>query len=354
MTVAIDDERLLRAGDPSGMLDAFASIGTALERSYGSARDGTVPPVRDARSVTFCAMGGSAAAGDLVAAAFAHRVGVPMLTHRGHDVPLSYGPNDVVVCVSYSGDTEETVSAHDSAVARGCPVVAVCGGGLLAERADASGTPVVPIPVDAPVPRAGLGTLVGGVVGTLVAAELLASPDEDVASAGATLASLADELSPGVPADRNEAKAVAAWVGDRVPVVWGSEGVSAPAALRWKAAFNENAEVPAFRGVLPELSHHEIVGWTRGHGSPFCLLVLREPGEHATVPRRLEATLAEVEGSGLRWREVWARGEEPLARGLSLALVGDLAATYHALSRGVDPAAMDALVRVKERLGRGT
>jgi glucose/mannose-6-phosphate isomerase len=354
VTVSIDDERLLRAGDPSGMLEAFASTAAQLERSYGSAPRERVPVGAEPRSLTFCAMGGSASAAELVAAAFADRLAVPASLHRGYGLPDPLGPRDVIVCVSYSGDTEETVSAHEAAVDRNCPVVAVCHGGLLAERAAAAGTPVVAIPANAPVPRAGLGALTGGVVGVLAAAELLPWPDQDVAGARATLASLADELSPGVPADRNEAKAVAAWVGRRIPVVWGSDGVSAAAAWRWKAAFNENAEIPAFCGVLPELSHHEVVGWAGGRGAPFCLVILREPGEHPTVPPRLEATLDELEGSGLVWREVGARGDGPLARALALSLVGDLASTYHALARGIDPAAMDALVRVKDRLREAT
>jgi hypothetical protein len=68
------------------------------------------------------------------------------------------------------------------------------------------------------------------------------------------------------------------------------------------------------------------------------------------VQARLDATLEEVADSGLEWREVAARGETPLARCLSLALVGDMASAYHALARGIDPASMDALVRIKERL----
>ena len=354
MTVGTPDERLIRAGDPSGMLRAFAATATQLEHAYRSARGASVPAPGAARSVTFFAMGGSAAAGDLVAAAFEDRMAVPVVVRRGYHVPAAYGPDDVVVCVSYSGNTEETVAAHDAAAARGCPVIAVCAGGLLAERAETAGTAMVRIPAEAPVPRAGLGALAGGVLGALAAAGLVPSPDEEVADARATLAAVADELSPGTPADRNEAKAVAAWIGDRVPVVWGSEGVSAPAAWRWKTAFNENADIPAFCGILPELSHHEVVGWSAGRGAPFCLVILREPGEHPTVPRRLEATLAEMEATGLEWREVRARGRTPLARAMSLSLVGDVASAYHAVARGVDPASMDALVRVKERMATGT
>jgi glucose/mannose-6-phosphate isomerase len=332
------------------MLTAFGATGSQLRRSYEAARGAPIPFVGEARSVTFCAMGGSAAAGDLLAASLADRVRLPLTTLRGYRVPAGYGEEDVVVCVSYSGDTEETLAAFDAARERGCSSIAVCAGGVLADRAAEADIPVVLIPADAPVPRAGLGALVGGTLGAVVGAGLVSGVDGEVGDAAATVEPLAAELGPDRETSRNEAKAVAGWVGDRIPVIWGSEGVSAAAAWRWKTAFNENAEVPAFASALPELDHHEVVGWNGGRGDAFRLIVLREEGEHDRVQPRLEATLEAMAGADLQWREVRARGDTPLARGLALCLVGDLASAYHALARGIDPAAMDALDRVKRRL----
>ena len=350
MREILDDAAALRAGDPQGMLAAFADIGPQLRTAYAEARTSAIPFAGEVGGVAVCGMGGSAAAGDVTAAAFADRATIPIVTLRGYGVPRGYGEEHLVLCVSYSGDTEETVAAFAQARARGCTAVAVCGGGALAAAARDADLPAVLIPTDAPVPRAGLGSLVGGVLGSLVAAGALSGVDDEVDAAATTLDRLAEELGP--EATSNEAKDVAAWVGERIPLVWGSEGVSAAAAWRWKTAFNENAEVPSFASALPELDHHEVVGWTAKRGEGFCLLILREAGEHGRVQARLDATLEEIADSGLEWREVLARGETPLARCLSLALVGDLASAYHALARGIDPAAMHPLVRIKERLSR--
>jgi glucose/mannose-6-phosphate isomerase len=332
------------------MLDGFAVTHRQLRRAYDAARAAPIPFAGSVRSVAVCGMGGSAAAGDVVAAAFADRLAAPMGTLRGYRVPRSFGEDDLVVCVSYSGNTEETLSAYAAARERGCPTVAVCGGGELAERAGEAGTPVVDIPTEAPVPRAGLGSLTGGLLGALVAGGVLSNVDEEVRGAEGSVGALSGDLGPDVPAGQNEAKDVAAWVGGRIPVIWGSEGVSAAAAWRWKTAFNENAELPAFASVLPELDHHEIVGWTDGRGTGFCLVILREEDEHPRVQARLDATLEEISGAGLERREVRAHGATPLGRGLGLALVGDLASTYHALGRGINPAAMTSLTRIKQRL----
>jgi glucose/mannose-6-phosphate isomerase len=346
----LDDAAALRAGDPRGMLDALAQTGRQLREAYAAARSSPIPFAGEVRGVVVCAMGGSAAAGDAAAAAFGDRAGIPIVILRGYGVPRGYGDEHLVLCVSYSGDTEETVSAFGQARARGCTAVVVSGGGALVAAAREADLPAVLIPTDAPVPRAGLGSLVGGVLGALMAAGALSGVDDEVEAASASLDRLAGELRPEV--ERNEAKDLADWVGERIPVIWGSEGVSAAAAWRWKTAFNENAEVPAFASQLPELDHHEVVGWTAKRGEGFCLLILREAGEHERVQARLDATLEEIGDSGLEWREVDARGDTPLARCLSLSMLGDLASAYHALGRGIDPAAMDALVRIKERLSR--
>jgi glucose/mannose-6-phosphate isomerase len=348
----LDDAAALRAGDPRGMLAAFAATGDQLREAYRAARASAIPFAGEVRGVVVCGMGGSAAAGDVVGAAFGDRADVPIVTVRGYGLPRGYGEEHLALCVSYSGNTEETLSAFGRARSLGCSTVAVSGGGALAAAAEGAELPSVVIPATAPVPRAGLGSLVGGVLGAMVAAGVLSGIEDEVESSARDLDGLAADLGPDAPLGRNDAKDVAAWVGERIPVVWGSEGVSAAAAWRWKTAFNENAEVPSFASELPELDHHEVVGWTAKRGGGFCLLILREAGEHERIQARLEATLEELEDSALEWREVRARGDTSLARCLSLALVGDLASTYHALARGIDPAAMGALVRIKERLSR--
>lgn len=343
---SLDDVARLREADPGGLLDGFLTMPAQLAESYGRAREGA-GAAPGARSLTCCAMGGSAAAADAALAATADRLEVPAEVRRGYRLPPHCGPEDLVVCVSYSGDTEETVAAFREAGERGCRRAVVCAGGALAALAAEEGVPAYRIPRGLQ-PRAGLGHLTGATLGALAGGGLVPAPDEDVEEARGALEDLATGLGPGVPG--NEAKDIAAWVGDRTPVVWGSEGVSAPAAWRWKCAFNENAKIPAFSSLLPELDHHEVAGWSAGHGRGFVLIVLREEGEHPTVGLRLRATLEALEPSGLEWREVGARGGSPLARVLSLMLLGDVVSTYHALARGVDPTPIEAIGAVKSRL----
>ena len=325
------------------ILDAFLTLPRQLETSFGVAASG--PSLERPRSIVLCGMGGSAAAGDVLRAAYADALPAPALSVRGDRLPGYLGPDDLVVCLSYSGTTEETLSAFDEAAARGCALVAVCAGGGLADRAAAAGATLALVPRDVEMPRAALGLLTGALVGTLARGGLLPGAGDDVRESVASLTSAADELAA-------DAAAVARRIGARMPVIWGSEGPSEAAAWRWKCAFNENAKTPAFSSSLPELDHHEVVGWAEGTGPGFVLIVLREAGEQPGIARRIEATLETIAAADLGWMEVHARGASALARTLSRMLVGDVASATHALERGIDPEPIEAIASLKQRLGR--
>ncbi|MGH2686434.1 MAG: bifunctional phosphoglucose/phosphomannose isomerase [Actinomycetota bacterium] len=349
----LDDADALRAGDPQGLIEAYLSAGEQLRRAHEETRDLRVDAL-GVRSVVLCGMGGSAAAADVVVAAFEDDAPVAMSVRRGYRLPAWVGHETLVICLSYSGDTEETVAAYDAAKAVGARLLTISAGGSLAERASADRTAHAAVAPGAPQPRAALGSLTGALLAGLTSAGILEAEEEQMSTTPGALRALAAELGPGTPTDTNRAKQLAAWIGARVPVVWGSEGVSAAAAWRWKCAFNENAKIPSFASTLPELSHHEVVGWTKGRGDAFCVLVLREPGEHPSVQPRLDATLEEMRGADIDVQEVRVDGPSPLARALSLAMIGDVAGAYHALAAGIDPAPIDAIARVKRRLQEGS
>jgi glucose/mannose-6-phosphate isomerase len=344
----LDDEAALRSADPSGLLEAILSLPQQLTASFRAAsQQGGIPP--GLRSITFCGMGGSAAAGDAVAAQYREQLEVPIATVRGYSLPSYCGPDDLVICLSYSGNTEETLSAYREAADRGCRIVAVCSGGQLADLAERDGALLASVPDGMPAPRAALGHLVGAVIGTLSSADL-EWVDEVVEGSEGVLDDLSKRLGPDVPSARNPAKHIATWIEDRIPLIWGSEGPSEPAAWRWKCAFNENAKVPAFASSLPELDHHEVVGWSGTWGERFALFLLRHVDEHPSVDRRLEATLEVVGESGLTWHTAHAHGTSPLDQVLSLMLIGDVASIYHAVDHGVDPTPIAAIDRIKARM----
>jgi glucose/mannose-6-phosphate isomerase len=354
--IDLDDPAAVRAADPSGILDAVMALGDQCRRGYSiGIRAENLPDASGVTSVVFCGMGGSGIGGDAVRALYRDRVGVPIEVVKDVALPEHCSPSSLVICSSFSGNTGETLSCFAQALDRGCRVVAVCSDGALRDRGEAAGVAVLGIPGDPPAPRTALGLLLGATVGALEAMGVVPALREEMASAASATNLMAAVVAPTSPENENHAKRIAREIGDRMPVVWGAEGLGAVAATRWKTEFQENAKVPAFSASSPELDHNEIVPWgERGttQRGLFKLIALRHEGEHPDVDLSVSEQIAS-EGDGLEAIEVWGEGDSPLARFLSLVVVGSATSVYLGLLHGVDPAPIPAIDRLKrERASR--
>ena len=351
----LDDADALRSLDRGDMLGMVASLGAQLREGYASALAAAgegAPSGEGVSSIVVCGMGGSGVAGDIVRVLFADRLPEPVVVVKGYALPEFCGRDTLVIAISFSGNTEETLSAYGEAVARGCRVVAASAGGELADRAAADGVRHLRISDRVSMPRAALGYLAAAPLGLLQGVGLLPDLEEEVGRTAELLDELATSLGPRVPVAGNEAKDLAAWIGGRAPVIWGSEGIAEAAAVRWKTQFNENAKRPAFASVLPELDHNEIEGWSEGSGVGFAAVVLRHGHEHPRVEARLDATLRAIAGSGLEARHVEAPGTDRMGSLFGAIMIGDLVSTYVALADGRDPTPVPVLMGLKKELAQ--
>jgi glucose/mannose-6-phosphate isomerase len=339
--------------DAGDQVAAVASLPRQLEAGYTravAALTGKLPAGAAAPDgVVVCGMGGSAIGADVVGACLADPP-VPYQVVRGYELPAWVTARTLVVAVSYSGDTEETLACVARALPRGCRPVCVASGGRLADLATRHGLPLVSVPAGLQ-PRASLGYLATPVGACLEAAGLAPGFDEQVAEAIEVTADLGAELAPEVDEAANEAKRAARLLADRLPVVYGA-GVTAPAARRWKGQLNENAKTPAFFNELPELDHNELAGYATNVAvaGNVVLVLLDDPAGDERLRRRLAFTEAVVGPSVAGVVRVSARGVLPLARVLSSAYVGDFASLYLAVLYGVDPAPVTAIEDLKARL----
>jgi glucose/mannose-6-phosphate isomerase len=343
--------------DPEDMHVAIARLGDQVAEGWAAAWEAAAG-VADMRpsggwdGVVVCGMGGSAIGADVIHVALPH-LRLPYEGARCYEPPSWITPRTLVVAVSYSGGTEETLSCVNAACQIGNRPVCIAGGGSLASQAAERGWLRVPLPVGLQ-PRAALGYLTTAVAAVLARAGLASQMDQQVKEAAALLRELAAEFSPAVPEPQNAAKVLARRLHGRLAVVYGY-GVTAPAARRWKTQLNENAKMPAAFGELPELDHNEIVGW---EGDPGLLqrlhvVALDDPLGDERIRRRLAPTLARARERAAGVDVVSARGTSPLARCLSAAYVGDWVSLYSALLSGVDPTPVAAIEQLKHALAAG-
>lgn len=329
------------------VLSQPAQLGDALWRC-----DSAGVPRREALGgLLVCGMGGSAIGGDLARACLGERALRPIWISRAYAPGPWPADHPLVLCASYSGDTEETVACYEAAREARAPRVVLSTGGRLAELAREDGAPVIGVPAGLQ-PRAAVAYMTVGALECAAACGAAPSLRQEIEKAGPLLEELAVEWGPGAAEDCLP-KELARGLGEGLPVVFGAGTTAAP-ARRWKTQLNENAKAPAFFSELPEADHNEISGLEGAGGrSRMELLFLRDAGQDRRAERRLELTASLARDAGVRVHRADARGRTAVERVLSLVMLGDLVSVYAAVLRGVDPTPVDAIERLKRALSEG-
>ncbi len=295
-----------------------------------------------------CGMGGSAIGGDLAAAAIGDRLRAPVRTVRGHALPPGVVRGALVLCASYSGQTEETLACFRAAGEAGAERVVLTTGGRLAAAARAEGVPVIGVPAGMQ-PRAAVAYMVVGALECAALSGAAPSWRPELEAASDLLRRLAGEWSPEAPEDALS-KRLARRLEGHLPVVYGA-AATAPVALRWKTQLNENAKLPAFSAELPEADHNELNGWEGAAGlAPLAAVVLDDAGAGEELRRRVALTAGEIARFAPCLEEVPSFGDSPLERVLAGVMLGDFVSVYLAVLRGVDPTPVDAIERFKRAL----
>lgn len=304
---------------------------------------------RDVRGVVIAGMGGSGIVGDIVYDLLQDRSLKPLAVVKDYHLPTYVTEDFLVIAVSYSGNTEETISAYVEAVRRGCPVVTVSSGGVLREFAERLGTPHITLPTGKK-PRAALPYMISAVLAVLELCEVTPHLGREVEECSEVLRRVVEENRAEVG---GEALELAQDLRGKVPVIYGTT-IYRGAALRLKNEFNENSKVIAVAAALPELDHNDIVGWEYPDVSPRVALpiFIRDEYEDPITRARVEATEQVLRELGVPYRELWASGEGRYARILSVCLKGGLASVYLGVLYGLDPSETRTIDILKREMGK--
>jgi len=347
----LDEPQSLYRLDSLGMFDALYHLSEQCRRAWELGTALTVSARDEIRQVLVTGLGGSAIGGDLLRVFAGRRLPVPVTVNRDYVLPEFVGRRTLVFAVSYSGNTEETLSAYRQAQDKGAQVVVLTTGGKLKEMADRDGVPVITVPGGIS-PRAATGYLFLPTVAVLQRLGLIDPVDGQVDELIRHLAGMREELKPEIPREENRAKQIAARFYRCLPVIWGASGTSEVVAQRWKGQINENAKAPAYWNVFPELNHNELVGFQEPEEllRRLQIVILRDAHDHPRVQKRYAITREIMGGAVAGITEVQSTGEGELARIYSLIYLGDYASVYLAALYGIDPGPVKVIDHLKARL----
>ena len=351
----LDRTERFKTLDPSGMLRKVMDL--PLQCRDARDRVGKNPPrlaVKGVRSILVTGLGGSAIGGDILRALVWKKSKVSVGVNRHYLLPAWVGRDTLVVCSSYSGNTEETLSAFEIAVRQQARILVISSGGELTARARRRRIPVCCVPGGYP-PRSAFGYSFVTLLTALETLKLIPSHGRDFEEAMVLMESLSASLGPHVPVARNEAKRLARFLVGHLPVVYAGQDHLETVGLRWKGQLNENAKQTALFNVLPEMNHNEVVGFTEAESlsKRMAVVLLRHPqGDHPAVKRRFDILGSILRRRTAGAREVATRGRSTLAQMLSVLYLGDFVSVYLAYLKRVDPTPVTVIDQLKKALAK--
>lgn len=301
-------------------------------------------------NIVFAGMGGSALPALLSRSWPGYNL--PFEVSRQYNIPAYVSDKTLFIACSYSGNTEETLSALAQAAEKHAFIVVMAGGGKLEEISKENGHLFVKIP-KAEQPRYAVFYMLKAITAILESAGLLDAQDAN-AQLSQTSGFLKESVKawlPTVPQADNPAKKLAMELAGKSGVVYGGP-LMAPVAYKWKISFNENAKNVAWWDEYPEFNHNEFIGWSSHPvDKPYGVVDLRSSFEHPRVLQRFELSDKLLSGRRPAAHVVDAQGETLLEHLLWTITFGDFVTIYLALLNGVNPTPVDLVEKFKQELG---
>lgn len=308
--------------------------------------------VTGVKTIVVCGLGGSAIGGDLLRSYLAGEIKVPIIVNRHYTLPAFVGPDTLVIISSYSGNTEETNTAHREAIKRKARILCISSNGITEQLARKAKSPFIKVPGGLP-PRAAVGYSFFPLLLALIKLGFIKSRPKDIKETLSLLQSKAAVYTLPDPA-QNPALALANELKNRVVITYSSTERFDAINTRWRGQIAENAKSLAFGHVLPEMNHNELVGW-KVLTEPMAdmhVLFLRDAQDHPRVQIRMGITKDIIARQTEHCTEVWSEGKSLLARMFSLLYLGDWVSYYMAILHEVDPTPVAVINHLKTELGK--
>lgn len=348
----LDDLETLNNIDKSDMLEILRKFPDQILEVATALKDFELPLLTgfEPNKIVILGMGGSAIGGEMLAALLTLEAKIPIITIRDYVIPASVDEQTLVFACSYSGNTEETLSAVNFALERNSKIIGITSGGKLEELCMDNQLPIFSVPKGYS-PRAATVFLFLPMPVLLEKLKLI-TIDVELTELINALIELRDALVPEVLVNQNPGKTLANRLNNCIPVIYGHSYLTV-IAQRWRTQLNENAKMLAFAAGFPEMNHNEIVGWseaTEEITKQFKVVILRSSDEHPQVSKRIELTKKTLVAKAGNVYEVDAIGASKLTRMLTTMYLGDFISVYLALLRGIDPTPVTAIEELKKQL----
>ncbi len=322
------------------MKDLISNFPTHLTEGLSIAQAASLKPAeRPFDHVVISGLGGSGIGGTIVSELVANKSKYPITTNKGYHLPGFVGERSLVIVCSYSGNTEETLSAYEQAKSSGAQIAFITSGGRALEEARTNGLNYIIIPGGNP-PRSMLGY---SFVQLFRLLENYGVIDDDYRSEITAFVNNLDRESL-----IKSANAAAKKLSGTIPIIYSCDG-SQGVAVRFRQQLNENSKMLCWHAVIPEMNHNELVGWSGGD-ERFSVVIFRNETDYIRNQKRTEINVDIISAYTNNIQEVWSKGSSAVERALYLIHWGDWVSYELSVLNEVDVVAIDAIDRLKGEL----
>ena len=301
-------------------------------------------------NIVVTGMGGSAIGGDIVKTIAQNELTVPFYVNRNYSLPNWVNEKTLVICSSYSGNTEESLSAYEDALKKGAMICGISTGGQLTEKIQSKGYDLITIPGGLQ-PRAALAYSFVPMLYLLNKIGLISNALIDALSNSISPLELKRDTN-SIGDTSNPIYKLAKEIYGMIPIIYGITDTTGVVALRWKGQLCENSKMLAYYNEIPELNHNEIVGWGNNADllSEFTVIWLRDENDNERVRARQNITKSLLDDIDIMQHEVNAEGISFLERLLNLINYGDWLSYWCAILHNTDPSPVEKINKLKKAL----
>jgi len=351
----LDDANLISQIDKSDILSKIYRLPEQIQETQEIVKDTHLENIYKVDNIIISGMGASGITGEIIQKLFRDRLNIPIYINRRYDLPKWAHKNTLLISQSYSGNTEETLSAFKNGFQKRCKIIGISSGGKLEEYCKGREVPHIKIPSNYP-PRTATGYIL---FSSILALKNIGILNFDLDAEIQDSISVTDELRNHVNKEKKEteniAKQIAKKIHGLIPQIYGyNEYV--PIARRWCTQFNENSKIHSRSNVFPELNHNETVGYDAPErlNKNHSVILIRDQQEPPEIRNRIETTADLVLINANKVMEIKAKGEGKLAKMLSIMCIGDYTSVYLAILQKKDPTPVKIIDRVKSELAKKT
>lgn len=278
----LDDVRIYQKLDPKGLIKDIDNTSKQIKLSWEDVKKLIIPSYYiKAKNIVILGMGGSGIGGAIARTIGLKKCSVPIIQHGDYDLPQFVGAESLVIAVSFSGNTEETLIAVQEAAKNNAKIIGICSGGELEKLSIKYKFPCFLVKYNAIQPRVAFASQFIALLGILAKLGYIDVNDEEIKKTISNIDNLNKQIEINITKFENPAKKLAQKIGDRIPVIIGS-GYLAEVARRWKGNFNENSNYVSYSEVLPEMNHNALVGlqFPKKIGEKILFIILQSVYDH--------------------------------------------------------------------------